>query len=840
MKDKDSLILENLYDLIVEDAQSSMNQAINKLVEFKVGREVFKYKNKPENKQLIDSTRNEVMPIINDFIQLIKQVKPQDKNLSDLPELVKFYIQRPSEIEQLKDHYGRYVKFPSLLQANTLKSAANYNQWRDNIHKEESKSETKEYSSTLGGEDDPNKVYEDDKIIVFNATDPNSIEKSVANCSKYGKGTTLCISSGDNENRTNYYKDYRFGTDNDAREFATTYFVWLKNNQRYILIDALYPKFNNMETIKMNNNYYPFFSYNNIRDNTDIRAIDKDVVGKFPELKQAFDKKIFKPIFLSPYEEKVKKFHEAIEIGDLETDEERLQYANEKQLSVVDFNTLKNLPDSILEEILRINLTKFPNNPADFPDNIIKKFPEVYKQYIKNRKNYLISRIRFVKKDVAESKFIGGRISINELDKKLLEDDDQIKLEYQSYMKEILNVILGKEYSTDADLIRDLRKQLDWDKDNFFGNMIINDKNFFNKVKKIIVKDNKRVETNIKKGLNAEGYWEGNLGDNQNTSSYRLNPLFLPDLKDIKIDGNVNFCSLRLLSLEGSPQIVKGNFDCFGNNLQDLKGAPIRVEGDFNCNNMNLKSLKGSPKFVSGKFSCSNNELTSLIGITQDLGTRPVVYADGNKLTSLKGLPMNIEFNTIYVNNNELTDLVGCPNNVIVLHCENNKLTSLKGCPQDVNILNVAFNKLTSLKGCSQTIYGNFYCDNNELTDLMGGPAIVSGEYVCNNNKLTSLDGAPKTVKKFKCSHNELTNLKGSLKSIGVAFYAQNNKITSLEGLPENDSIMEDPSYGVDNVGNIYALANNPITFTPEMIYKHLMRMGNNIKESFKSFFNKY
>jgi hypothetical protein len=59
--------------------------------------------------------------------------------------------------------------------------------------------------------------------------------------------------------------------------------------------------------------------------------------------------------------------------------------------------------------------------------------------------------------------------------------------------------------------------------------------------------------------------------------------------KDIKIDGSF-YCAFNILTtLEGCPEIVKGNFSCSNNNY--------------------LTTLQGCPKYVSGYFYCRNNKV---------------------------------------------------------------------------------------------------------------------------------------------------------------------------------------------------------------------------------------
>ena len=100
----------------------------------------------------------------------------------------------------------------------------------------------------------------------------------------------------------------------------------------------------------------------------------------------------------------------------------------------------------------------------------------------------------------------------------------------------------------------------------------------------------------------------------------------------------------KLISLEGCPDYVKGNFDCNNcKNLLSLKGAPKEVGRSFYCDSCNnLTSLEGAPKKVGGNFTCEYcNNLTSLEGAPEYVGKN---FHCGNckKLTSLEGTPKKI------------------------------------------------------------------------------------------------------------------------------------------------------------------------------------------------------
>jgi hypothetical protein len=74
----------------------------------------------------------------------------------------------------------------------------------------------------------------------------------------------------------------------------------------------------------------------------------------------------------------------------------------------------------------------------------------------------------------------------------------------------------------------------------------------------------------------------------------------------------------ELTSLEGCPDEVGGNFNCFGTKITSLKGAPSTVGRVFSCTSTNITSLEGAPKKVGADFYCTDTKITSLEGIGKD------------------------------------------------------------------------------------------------------------------------------------------------------------------------------------------------------------------------------
>ena len=203
-------------------------------------------------------------------------------------------------------------------------------------------------------------------------------------------------------------------------------------------------------------------------------------------------------------------------------------------------------------------------------------------------------------------------------------------------------------------------------------------------------------------GINQESFFE----KHKNIYNF-FNKYFKIDryIKDLSIEWSRN-------TLEGAPEVVEGDFNCYHNQLASLEGSPQTVGGGFYCFNNQLTSLEGAPKTVGGGFYCSSNQLTSLEGAPE------VVEGD--------------------------------------FHCSHNKLTSLEGAPKTVEgYFNCDDNQLTSLGGSPEVVEGYFHCSYNQLTSLVGAPEVVEGDFSCSNNQLISLKGVPKTVEGlFNCSKN--------------------------------------------------------------------------------------
>lgn len=66
-----------------------------------------------------------------------------------------------------------------------------------------------------------------------------------------------------------------------------------------------------------------------------------------------------------------------------------------------------------------------------------------------------------------------------------------------------------------------------------------------------------------------------------------------------------------LETLEGSPKILRGDFEVSGNLLKSLQYGPEQIldDSDYNCSDNQLTSLEFGPKLVEGTFNCKGNNI---------------------------------------------------------------------------------------------------------------------------------------------------------------------------------------------------------------------------------------
>lgn len=82
---------------------------------------------------------------------------------------------------------------------------------------------------------------------------------------------------------------------------------------------------------------------------------------------------------------------------------------------------------------------------------------------------------------------------------------------------------------------------------------------------------------------------------------------FINDDLTVDVYGNVYLAARNLATIPIQFNIVEGHFNCHYNSLISLEGSPKIVYGDFNCShNYCIKSLKYCPKLICGDFICND------------------------------------------------------------------------------------------------------------------------------------------------------------------------------------------------------------------------------------------
>jgi len=352
---------KSFYNLLTEDANSTKAEIFNNIIQKELGFQVFKNKNKPENIDSINQLRDKWNPIISSLENIVKNNNPKDKNLSDLKELVRLYDPNiPTNV--IDDDYTNYIKYQSLTNNKILQSSSSYIDFSEKVHSEMKGDESK---IKAGSSDDPNKVYEDDKVIVVlaNTGDPVSSEN---NCKNYGKGSDLCISGSSS---FYYYNFYRW------EKSLTTYFVWLKSENRYILVDAY------------DDNGVTKYSYNNVKDNTDIKSTKNKIISTYPSLSEAFNQNVFVPV---PIEGREKQIYEKIyfknSILELQNIDDMILFASIKNVINDDLYKLS-------EKELKAVLKTLSEKENDLPHDLLEKFPIIKNRYWKKREINVIRKL---------------------------------------------------------------------------------------------------------------------------------------------------------------------------------------------------------------------------------------------------------------------------------------------------------------------------------------------------------------------------------------------------------------------------------------------------------------
>ena len=167
----------------------------------------------------------------------------------------------------------------------------------------------------------------------------------------------------------------------------------------------------------------------------------------------------------------------------------------------------------------------------------------------------------------------------------------------------------------------------------------------------------------------------------------------------------------------------------------------------------------------------------------------------------------------------KLTSVIGLPTYSKTLDVSYNEITSLEGIG-DFDNLDAANNMITSLKGLPKNIEGSLDLQDNDLKTLKGGPDTIGSYFDVSENDLTDLQGAPLVETSFYVHGNMLKTLFGLKRidrSISIVDAGEdvpkeevsfaNSKMTSI-GYVVKDYVLELVEYvvaefGPNNVANL-------------------------------------
>jgi hypothetical protein len=232
-------------------------------------------------------------------------------------------------LEAIRTEYNNYCDTPSLYRNKTLSKWANdvkngIKQGR--LYTPEKKQEKINFLNTKATElvekihqqyvrpenkqskEDPTEVTEKpkDKLVYDNGQIEIYLGDSMVMCQLLGKGTNLCISERDR--RSNYYWRYRFKGMKSSG--MTTYFAFNKGDKfPFVVIDSHGDEYGADDE----------YAYTNVDSKTGRQTGDaynlpkESVIEKYPMLKDAFDKDVFKFIEYGENEKKYRDIEERIE-----------------------------------------------------------------------------------------------------------------------------------------------------------------------------------------------------------------------------------------------------------------------------------------------------------------------------------------------------------------------------------------------------------------------------------------------------------------------------------------------------------------------------------------------
>ena len=227
----------------------------------------------------------------------------------------------------------------------------------------------------------------------------------------------------------------------------------------------------------------------------------------------------------------------------------------------------------------------------------------------------------------------------------------------------------------------------------------------------------------IENWLNANGVDKFIIHDDLTVTSYSY-----VTLRDISGPNKIRYRKLPVKFRE-----IKGSFWIDDLEIESIEGSPEIVGGNFDCSKNKLKSLIGGPVRVGGFYNCSGNQLTSLEGVAKE------IFFDkkGNLGT------INMESNVFDCHENNITSLIDMPKGAENLICHTNKLKSLEGIAKTVKQINCSSNEITTLKHISGMKLLDLYCFRNPITTFSDTKIEVTGEFGITPTHLKNIENIP-------------------------------------------------------------------------------------------------
>lgn len=385
-------------------------------------KEGFPKKERMDRDDYLKVKENKIEVSINNQLSNIQKAiekYPDDEHTIDasyMVPLAKFLNQsgRPLDVFNTFDEY---MSSDRLKNEKTIFNHDDFTKFVGEVHQEISStlSLKKLKSSKM---DESEAVYVDENVAVYCGTTEDIFE-SIQRCIKYGQGNKygLCISSKSH----NWYTNYRF------RNSTTTYFAYFKDpnahNPNFIIVDAFkntqtpinirgfadpYDDYNDLEyndleyndpenntetlttktppeATKSNFVTADAYSWNPIVPNKDEDISKQKLLSKFPQLRNAFSKDVFKALPISQAERDLKNKFDGKELQEFKNIKDKIELirfehkSNFTEAEQEHFGEISQQEAELLLKEVLINRPELNNSTIQ----IYKNYPSLYEKYLK-------------------------------------------------------------------------------------------------------------------------------------------------------------------------------------------------------------------------------------------------------------------------------------------------------------------------------------------------------------------------------------------------------------------------------------------------------------------------